>query len=134
GIDFTLPDGFPPGRIGLFSTITGVVFDDFYLWSDADSVDAGNRWINHRLEDNSGAGWDATDDQLAVYPFNDASKPILLKGVYVDRFSATFAVRRNSNESRIGFVLNATSQDDYDFIRFRHRDTAYPTYGHAIED
>lgn len=44
--DASLTDGYPSGRVGLYTNVAGTRFESISLYSDAFPTDVGGRWIN----------------------------------------------------------------------------------------
>lgn len=128
---YSFASGYPSGKVGLYTTVANTEFDNFKIYSDAQTRDLAGRWISF-TPDQSSAGSQAIDpstDRLVLERVNSdpaiAVKPIYLKGVRVDRFQATFALRRfNATDAEVRFIFNGKDQDANDFLLLRHGSSA----------
>ena len=149
----TLPDDIPSEQFDAaawpnLNNWTCPVFRplDFTVYRDEASGGGNTRVLAGRWQSHSSnITFNATDDRMELAgpgaPGN-IRRPVLLKGLRVDRFEATFAVRRVDAGSAhaVDFVFNATGggsggdQDDLDFVRLYHKDTKTLPVGYEAED
>ena len=115
----TFTDGFPSGRVGIWTNSTDVEFNWFFAVDNARLNPLTDRWVSpvsNRIIDTSG------DDRLSIVNgVGSGILPTLLKGVRADRFEAIFSVNRtNASNGAIGLVFNATNTDDFDLVDLDH--------------
>jgi hypothetical protein len=83
--------------------------------------------------DNSTSSYFACSDRATLggaFPDN----PMLLRNVRLDKFQATFSVRRTGSPGPFNFVFNAKDEDQYNYITVYHTDqSAYPSGGSFVD-
>ncbi len=130
GTAVAFADGFPSGRIGVYSSVAPMRFDSVRLYDPSAFMDLLGRWSGYAKNESgsSTSTINAVDSsQTPDYLLRlsvDQRLPVLLKGLRYTRFQATFSVKRlNSTDtnSSVGLVFNATDQDDFDKVRILHQ-------------
>ncbi|MFA9478962.1 RHS repeat-associated core domain-containing protein [Phycisphaerales bacterium AB-hyl4] len=137
---FDLEDGFPPGRIGFYSTAAGTRFDIPYINEDSETRMLAGRWRHWA----SNAGWDnirflSANNRLGIGhtknhggPANTRI-PILLEGRHLDRFEATFSFQNESSTWRpIRFLFDALDANHYSAITIQNNGA--PSNGFEMVD
>jgi hypothetical protein len=129
---YNFPDGWPSGKVGLYTTVANTTFDYVQFYTDHPASDLAGRWTN------TSRNAIISSDRLQLFtsPIND-QRPILLKNLRLAKWRATFAVRRDDaygGAADVKFVFNATDLDDYDYLAVPHRSTAIPPCGHKVEE
>lgn len=108
----TVSDGFPSGRVGLYSNINNARFNYLATYASTDDGRTAGRWIN------PGIGYISSGSMLLPSSYQSGLDPMLLKGVRAGRFEATFQIVQRhitaNPTSAVRLVLNATDADDYD--------------------
>ena len=126
---FDLSDegGFPSGRYGLYTEVSGAKFNYDRWLSDGRTAQFGAAWEttgNNVLSDFDGSG----DGKLMTSgTWHRQQRPILLRGVRAQRFEATFTMQRSGNGTYASgrFIFNYQGPGDYDEIVLWH-DTGSP--------
>ncbi len=81
---------------------------------------------------------DTSIDRLKLVDDSVSShKSVLLRELNVDRFEATFSVKRESSgtsDHGLGFVFNAKDQDSFDSVHLFHHDSAQVPLGWKQDD
>lgn len=120
-----ITNGFPSGRVGLFSNTADTKFNYFIAHPNETSTDLAGRWINLARKDGSDGNAITSANRLKLNRSTaQEDLPILLDGVRMVQFEATFSVRQPTGSGWFEFVFNATDQADYDLVRLRHAATA----------
>lgn len=122
-LQFDLEDegGFPSGRYGLYTEITGATFNLIRAVSGQRVAALGPAW--ETTNSNGVIDQGSNNGQLHTSgTWHRQYKPILLRGLEVQRFQVTFTMERNDNtDTSYGkFIFNYRGPDDYDFIKLYH--------------
>src|SRR5581483_1449388 len=120
-LSFSSIGGYPSGKVGICSNITGVKFDYAKFYNDADSRDMAGRWIY-----NSPFGIDPTSQTLNLTGVSSASaSPVYLRNLRLNKFQTTFSLKRPSGATQtdINFCFDAQDQDDLYYVTIPHAGT-----------
>ncbi len=133
--NYTFTNGYPSGKVGLVSSAANVEFDYFYCLDNANNADMLGRWCNNTNSNN--VTYDATyGDRL--YLSNDWDtflNPKLLRNVRLDKFQATFSLRRASaTNTMFKFVFSAKDQNSYNTIYLYHYDSRIAPFAMEVVD
>ena len=129
-------NGYPSGRVGLYSTVANSSFEFFKVSPDTQVRDMLGRWKNHAVHANaaySATMIDKANSRLGFYFDWLGAQPQLIKNLHLKKFQATFAIARGT-QSYVNFLFNATDQNDYDEIRLYHTDASAVPQGWEVEE
>ncbi len=125
GTDFEFEDGFPSGKIGLWTDKQYVEFGYVEFYKDAPATELAGHWLNPGFGKVYDAG--SGDGRLRIQSTVPSTlDPILLDGIRAQKFQATFCMRRVSDpvsHTNAWFVFNASSTDEYFAVHLSHNNT-----------
>lgn len=136
GLGFSsFTNGFPAGRVGLYTEHAGADFDYIHLYPHDKPADLGGRWDRY-----SSYTYDSTPGCISLHNTAIGSYyPTLLRGVkhQADKpWRATFRFRRSSasrNRDGLQFLFNGQDPDQFDAIRVYHQSgSVWNSYGVKI--
>ncbi len=137
----TVADGFPSGRTGVYADTNQASFVWFASLSGSRPVALTDRWISYPSDWNSRVTKiDPVTDRLQLNGFSESNlRPILLRGVCVDRFEAIFSAKwwedgANHDKAYFRFMFHSTDQDDYDYLHCYLRSTPLAPLALEVED
>ena len=110
------PDGFPSGRVGLFSNVANVKFDAAEVSAPHGPTGAGAS-AGLRFD---AWGEESNDTYNAIKPDADVLRGgfHLVKGVRAARFRATFSEKRDSGNESFALLFDAQDHHHYKEVRF----------------
>ena len=131
-MDYNFPNGFPGGRVGIYTNKSGVKFDDFTIHDRARPVDVHGRWLAFGAEYIAGS----PDALQLIDDTSNRYTPVLINGVRAEKFEAVFSIRRASStpDAVVKFIFNATDLDDYDLITLPCASNTTAPLGYKVED
>ncbi len=141
----TLANGWPSGKVGLYSTVVDAEFKGFCVLEEFPPLDSAGRWDTHTTSwaDHTGSAFHASSDRLRVHAAPEASlEPYLLRGARFQRFQATFSSKRWADPpgdwswTQFLFHFNAQDADHYDCLAFQLYPTGHNSapYGYRLHD
>ncbi|MCC6680525.1 MAG: hypothetical protein IT445_06440 [Phycisphaeraceae bacterium] len=131
-VPYNFTDGFPSGRIGLWTNCDETQFAGIQVVDNAYKSDMLGRLANYSANaDAIGGGL-----TLGGY-FGDYEQPTLLRGIRGKRFQVVFSIVAAASESDptgydVDFVFNARGIDDFDFIRIYFANPAVVPQGYEV--
>ncbi len=137
--DHNIGEGYPSGRVGLYTNVANTQFGNWAVADDAQSRDMSSRWTNNS-SDLTGSNSNAVsipNQRLELLDTPAAvEKPILLKGIRLDKFQATFAIQRigSGTNNLLLFVFNAKDTGWYNTLAICHQNTNVAPSGDVYVD
>ncbi|QQE13182.1 hypothetical protein JD969_06895 [Planctomycetota bacterium] len=129
----SIPDGYPAGRVGLFTTQSGVKFDSFLHMDSFTAQDFLGRWANYSLMPlNTEGGKNRV--QLS-WSYGYQTYPLLMKGSYLDDFETTFSFERKTSDTHthmMQLVFGARDINNFKALIFSHNDVTKKTSSSTI--
>ncbi|MEM1109806.1 MAG: RHS repeat-associated core domain-containing protein, partial [Planctomycetota bacterium] len=122
GLGYTFPEGFPGGRVGLYSNTAGAEFPYAWLYPNDHGRPLAGRWDRYEPDAVPNYGIKVTNTDLRRH------RPTLLVGPRVgawgEPFRATFSMTRSGasrNHDRLRFLFGVEDEGIYNEIQIAHK-------------
>ncbi len=125
----SFPDGVPPGRVGLYAN-KPTEFNHFYGYDHATPRD----WNRYDTTNSLLYARAAEDDLWVGNAGTSYGSPLLVRGVYSNRFEAIFHTKPLGAGGSVRFFLNATDDDDMDIILMHLSTSPVAPYFYETQD
>ncbi|HUO09004.1 MAG TPA: RHS repeat-associated core domain-containing protein [Phycisphaerae bacterium] len=117
-VQTALSEGYPSGQIGFYTNRAGTRFDYYRLFDDGHPSDLLGRW------DLVSGGKNVSNNRLNFTADADFGYlPILLRNLRLQKFQATFAIRRevvDANNNGAVFVFGAKDANHFNALTINH--------------
>ncbi len=118
-------DGFPSGRVGLFTNVSGMKFNHVSFWPNASKRDLAGRWDNYKSNvSKSGSAGNGINSANSRLTLAADPQPLLLKNLRVQKFQATFSYRVAldgiGDSDEMGFLYDADDDSHSAWLELSH--------------
>ncbi|QQE14014.1 RHS repeat-associated core domain-containing protein [Planctomycetota bacterium] len=129
-----IADGYPAGRVGLYTTQAGVKFDTFLHMDSFTAQDFLGRWANYSLMP---LDTDGSKGRVRLsWSYGYQTYPLLMKGSYLDDFETTFSFERKTGDTythKMQLIFGAKDINNFKALIFAHNDVSNKTSSTTIQ-